>query len=248
MSLKVKGLRKSFNGNAILKDISLEVNRGEIVTVIGPSGAGKTTLLRCINGLEKAEGGFIEIHGQFLCRDNGTGSQYCNKNDLGAIRKNIGYVFQNFNLFPHMTVMENIIEAPVQVNGMSKKEAQDKAMSLLEKLGLGEKASAYPFQLSGGQKQRVAIARACALDPILMCFDEPTSALDPEMREGIATIIEDLAKENMAILIITHDMTFAKQVSDRVLFMENGQIIAEGRKENKFEDIDNERVKSYMNR
>jgi polar amino acid transport system ATP-binding protein len=247
MSLKVKGLYKNFDGNVVLNDVSFEIDRGEIVTVIGPSGAGKTTLLRCINGLEKCDNGTIEIDGSYLCNDSEEGALYCNKQDMITIRKKVGYVFQNFNLFPHMTVLENIMEAPIQVRKMNKKEAKEKAMDLLDKLGLSEKATAYPFQLSGGQQQRVAIARACALDPTIMCFDEPTSALDPEMREGIASIIEGLAIENMAILIITHDMAFAKRVSNRMIFIENGKLIADGKKENLFKDLDNERIMNYIN-
>jgi len=222
MSLKVEGLYKSFDGNVVLNNVAFEINRGKIVTVIGPSGAGKTTLLRCINGLERCDKGNIEIDGNYLCRDNNGSAVYCSKQDLLTIRKKVGYVFQNFNLFPHMSVLENIVEAPVQAKNMKKEEARKKAMILLEQLGLAEKAAAYPFQLSGGQQQRVAIARACALDPTVMCFDEPTSALDPEMREGIAKIIEGLANQNMAILIITHDMAFAKRVSDTMIFIENG--------------------------
>lgn len=247
MSLKVEGLYKSFNGNNVLNNISFEVKKGEIVTVIGPSGAGKTTLLRCINGLEKCDNGTIKIDDNYLCKDSSEKAIYCSTQDMVTIRKNVGFVFQNFNLFPHMSVLENIIEAPMQVKKMDKKEAKDKALSLLDKLGLSDKASSYPFQLSGGQKQRVAIARACALDPVVMCFDEPTSALDPEMREGIANIIEGLAGENMAILIITHDMAFAKRVSHRMMFIENGKIAAEGKRENQFEDLDNERIMNYIN-
>ena len=247
MSLKVKGLYKNFGGNIVLNDISFTINKGEIVTVIGPSGAGKTTLLRCINGLEKCDNGTIEIDGIYLCNDDKEGAVYCNKQDMVTIRKKVGYVFQNFNLFPHMTVLDNIIEAPVQVKKLSKKEAKDKAMDLLDKLGLSEKASSYPFQLSGGQQQRVAIARACALEPTVMCFDEPTSALDPEMRDEIISIIESLAKQNMAILIITHDMAFAKRVSHRMIFIENGKLIADGKRENGFKDLDNERIMNYIN-
>lgn len=247
MTLKVEGLYKSFNEKIILDNISLQINRGEIVTVIGPSGAGKTTLLRCINGLEKCDSGTIKIDGYFLCNNNEGSTVYCNKQDMRTIRKKLGYVFQSFNLFPHLNVIDNIIEAPINVSKMNKKTAKEKARILLSKLGLEEKAYVYPFQLSGGQKQRVAIARACALDPEVMCFDEPTSALDPEMREGIASIIEGLAKENMAILIITHDMLFAKRVSHRMLFMENGKLIAEGKKENNFQDVNNERVINYIN-
>ena len=247
MVLKIEGLYKSFGNNLVLNDVSFQMKRGEIVTVIGPSGAGKTTLLRCINGLEKSDRGIIEIDGHLVCSDKKESKQRCGKKELWAVRKKVGYVFQNFNLFPHMSVMENIIEAPIYVIKMDKEKAEERAKEILENLGLGDKVFAYPFQLSGGQQQRVAIARACALDPILMCFDEPTSALDPEMREGIAKIIESLAEDNMAILVISHDMAFAKRVSHRLLFMEDGFLTAEGYKHNNFEDMESERIMNYIN-
>ncbi len=247
MALEVEGLYKSFGDNAVLNDVSFQINRGEIVTVIGPSGAGKTTLLRCINGLEKSDKGTIKIDSHYVAGDKKEGRQRYSKKELAEVRKKVGYVFQNFNLFPHMTVMENITEAPIQVAKVDKLKAEAKAKNLLESLELGDKFTSYPFQLSGGQQQRVAIARACALDPILMCFDEPTSALDPEMREGIANIIEGLADDNMAILIITHDMAFAKRVSQRLLFMEEGSIIAQGYKRKEFKDMDSERIMNYIN-
>ncbi len=247
MVLEIEGLYKSFDGEIVLNDVSFQMDKGEIVAVIGPSGAGKTTLLRCINGLEKSDRGLIKIDGYSVCNDKKDNAQRCSKKELKEIRKRVGYVFQNFNLFPHMSVMENIIEAPIYVAKMDKKEAEKKAKGLLERLGLSEKVFAYPFQLSGGQQQRVAIARACALDPILMCFDEPTSALDPEMRGGIANIIEGLAEDNMAILVITHDMSFAKRIAHRMLFMEDGFLTEVGKKENGFEDMDSKRIMSYIN-
>lgn len=247
MVLEIEGLYKSFDGEIVLNDVSFQMDKGEIVAVIGPSGAGKTTLLRCINGLEKSDRGLIKIDGYSVCNDKKDNAQRCSKKELKEIRKRVGYVFQNFNLFPHMSVMENIIEAPIYVAKMDKKEAEKKAKGLLERLGLSEKVFAYPFQLSGGQQQRVAIARACALDPILMCFDEPTSALDPEMRGGIGNIIEGLAEDNMAILVITHDMSFAKRIAHRMLFMEDGFLTEVGKKENGFEDMDSKRIMSYIN-
>lgn len=247
MALKVERLYKSFGDNNVLNGVSFHIKKGEIVTVIGPSGAGKTTLVRCINGLEKSDRGIIKIDGSFICSDKKEHMQHLNKKQLGVLRKKVGYVFQNFNLFPHMTVIENIIEAPIYVANMDKDKAEKKARNLLKSLDLADKENEYPFQLSGGQQQRVAIARACALDPILMCFDEPTSALDPEMREGIAKIIEGLAKNDMAVLIITHDMAFAKRISDRMFFMENGILTAEGHKHNNFKDMDNERIMNYIN-
>lgn len=248
MSLKVSNLSKKFKNNAVLSGISFEVNKGQVVSVIGPSGAGKTTLIRCINGLEKADGGNIQIGKHLLCSDDGNGIKYSGKAELAEIRKEVGYVFQNFNLFPHMTVLQNVMEAPVQVANINKEEAEKGAVALLDRLGILEKAQAYPFELSGGQKQRVAIARACALNPVLMCFDEPTSALDPESQGDIALIIEGLARQGMAILIITHDMTFAKRVSDRIIFLDEGAIKGEGTKVNTFKDIDNERIMQYINR
>ncbi len=247
MSLKIRNLYKKFDGNTVLEDVSLQVNQGEIVTIIGPSGAGKTTLLRCINHLEQCDGGTIEIGSQYLCKDSKAGAVYCSKGELAAIRKKIGYVFQSFHLFPHLSVLENLMAALIQVNGMKRETAEKKAMDLLVQLDLGEKARMYPYQLSGGQQQRVAIARACALEPMVMCFDEPTSALDPEMRGGIVNIIQGLATQKMAILIITHDMVFAKAVSHRIIFLENGRLMAEGKREHQFKDLDNERLLHYVN-
>lgn len=229
MILKIENLNKSFKKNEVLKNINFEVNEGEIVAIIGPSGAGKTTLLRCINGLEKCDSGTIEIDNLYLCKDENKRSIYPSAKKLREVRKNLGMVFQGYNLFPHKSALENVIEAPISGFGISKKEATDKAISLLTSLGLKDRLNAYPYQLSGGEKQRVAIARACALSPKIMCFDEPTSALDPVLTEGIAKSIEDLAKNNMAVLIITHDMSLADRVADRIIFMEEGKIIEEGR-------------------
>ena len=232
--LKVQRLNKSFKEKQVLKDISFQIKEGEIVAILGPSGAGKTTLLRCINGLELCDAGDVEVDEMFLCKEEEGKSVYASSKEKGAIRRKLGMVFQSFNLFPHMSVLENMVEAPINVLGFSKKEAEDNAIKLLKELGLEEKAKAYPYELSGGQKQRVAIARACALEPNIICFDEPTSALDPELREGVAAIIEKLAKKNMAVLIITHDMDFAKRVAERIIFMEEGQIIEDADKEEFF--------------
>ncbi|NLP45534.1 MAG: amino acid ABC transporter ATP-binding protein [Epulopiscium sp.] len=245
MVLQVDGLHKSFDGKTVLKDVSFQLKAGEILAIIGPSGAGKTTILRCINALEKSDRGTIKIDGTYLCRDDNK-SIYATNEEMKTIRKKIGLVFQNYNLFPHMSVMENIIEAPINAFGVSKKEAMDKAVELLNIMGLLDKKDSYPFELSGGQKQRVAIARACALNPKIMCLDEPTSALDPELREGIANIIEDLAKDNMGILIITHDMAFAERVANKVIFMENGQIVTEASKEDFFNHLKDERIKRFI--
>ena len=244
--LKVEGLNKSFKGKQVLKDISFEINEGEIVAILGPSGAGKTTLLRCINGLELCDNGTIEIDEFFLCKEENGKSLYGSSKEKNNIRRNLGMVFQSFNLFPHMSVLENIVEAPINVFGVSKKEAECNAMKLLGELGLEDKAKAYPYELSGGQKQRVAIARACALKPNILCFDEPTSALDPELREGVAAIIEKLAKNDMAVLIITHDMEFVKRVVQRIIFMDGGQIIEDASKEEFFINPKIERVTKFI--
>lgn len=246
MVLKVNNLNKSFKDKKVLKDVSFQLKEGEILALLGHSGAGKTTVLRCVNMLETCDSGSIEIDGSFLCRDEKGKSVYAKKEEITAIRKKLGMVFQNFNLFPHLSVLENIIEAPVKAFGMDKAQAIEKAMELLKKMGLQERAKAYPCELSGGQKQRVAIARACILNPKIMCFDEPTSALDPELTEGVASIIEELAKEGMSVLIITHDMAFAKRVAQKVIFMEDGQIIEEGTKEEIFTNPKKDRTKSFI--
>lgn len=252
MVLKVEGLYKSFNGKPVLKNISFSLEQGEILAIIGRSGSGKTTLLRCINNLIRCDRGTIMVDGMYLCKDvpgdkdREQRSTYAKGPEVLQIRKRLGMVFQSFNLFPHMSVLENIIAAPVNVFGIPRTEAEAKAERLLAMLELPDKDSAYPYELSGGQKQRVAIARACALNPLVMCLDEPTSALDPELREGIAQTIENLAAEGMGILLITHDMVFAKRVAQRVIFMENGEILASGSKREFFENIENERIKNFV--
>lgn len=219
--LKIRGLKKFFGNNLVLKGVNLEINKGEIVVVVGPSGGGKTTLLRTITGLEKCDDGTIEIDGYTFCKDG----RYCDKKSSSIIRKNVGLVFQNFNLFPHKSVLENIIEAPTRALGEKKENAINKANEILSFLGLSYKANNYPCELSGGQKQRVAIGRALALNPKLMCFDEPTSALDPSLTLDVAKLIKSLSKTGMSMLIITHDMEFAKLVSDKIVSMDSGKII-----------------------
>lgn len=219
--LKIRGLKKFFGNNLVLKGVNLEINKGEIVVVVGPSGGGKTTLLRTITGLEKCDDGTIEIYGYTFCKDG----RYCDKKSSSIIRKNVGLVFQNFNLFPHKSVLENIIEAPTRALGEKKENAINKANEILSFLGLSDKANNYPCELSGGQKQRVAIGRALALNPKLMCFDEPTSALDPSLTLDVAKLIKSLSKTGMSMLIITHDMEFAKLVSDKIVSMDSGKII-----------------------
>lgn len=246
MVLEVQGLCKSFSGKPVLKDITFNLKQGEILAILGRSGAGKTTILRCVNNLTKCDRGTIKVDDMYLCKTENSTTTYAKPATMLKIRKNLGMVFQNFNLFPHMSVLQNIMEAPVTVFGVPRKEAQEKAMELLEMLELSDKADSYPFELSGGQKQRVAIARACALNPKIMCLDEPTSALDPELREGIAKIIENLAKDGIGILMITHDMNFAKRVATRIIFLDEGQIIQESSKEEFFESMENERIRRFV--
>jgi polar amino acid transport system ATP-binding protein len=217
--LKVKALEKNFGKTKVLKGVDIELKEGEITVIVGPSGGGKTTLLRCINGLTNPDSGDIEINGRYLYRDG----KLAEKTEELAIRKDIGLVFQSFNLFPHMSVLENISEAPRVVLGLQVEEARKRALQILSYLGLEEKQNSYPCELSGGQKQRVAIGRALAMEPKLICFDEPTSALDPSMTEEVANLIKRLsAEKSMTVLIITHDMTFATLAADRILSMDNG--------------------------
>ena len=235
--LEIKHLRKAFDGLGVLRDISLTVKKGEVVTVIGPSGSGKSTLLRCATLLEQVDGGSLSYLGQTVCREKEDGSGdavYVPKGELKKFHRYFGLVFQNFNLFPHYSVLKNITDAPVRVAGISKKEAEKTARELLARLGLEDKADAYPCQLSGGQQQRVSIARALALKPEILFFDEPTSALDPELTGEVLKVIRQLADEHMTMIIVTHEMNFAKEVSDRIIFMENGLIEAEGTPEELF--------------
>lgn len=224
MLLKVDGLCKAFKGTQVLKDISFEVGEGEIVSLLGQSGAGKTTIVRCITGLEKADKGSIAIDGRYICKEEDGAMSYAGKNELFLIRKNLGMVFQSYHLFPHMTVLENVTAALVDVHKMSKSEAQKVGMAMLKTLGLEEKAGQRPFELSGGQKQRVAIARSCVVNPKLLCFDEPTAALDPQTTDEMVKIIKSFASKGMGILIISHDIPFVEKVSDRVLTVKNGKI------------------------
>ena len=235
--IKVVNLHKSFKSLHVLKGIDLEIAKGEVVVIIGPSGSGKSTVLRCLNRLEEANKGEI-----FFKDISITDPQ----NDINEIRQNMGMVFQNFNLFPHMTVLDNITLAPMKLKGMKKSEADDIGLKLLERVGLSDKAGAYPNQLSGGQKQRVAIARALAMSPDLMLFDEPTSALDPEMVGEVLEVMKQLAAEGMTMVIVTHEMNFAKQVADRVIFMDDGIILEEGSPEELFTNPKNQRTKEFL--
>ena len=222
--LEIENLKKSFEDLDVLHDISLGVEEGEVVAIIGPSGSGKSTLLRCCTGLEQAESGTIHYEGSY------------------------GLVFQNFNLFPHYSVLKNIMDAPVSVQKQSKKEAEKEARRLLEKMGLGDKADVYPCQLSGGQQQRVAIARALALKPSILFFDEPTSALDPELTGEILKVIRELAEEKMTMVIVTHEMSFARDVADRVIFMDGGYIIEQGDPKEVIERPKEERTRQFLAR
>lgn len=245
--LKVDKLYKAFDGVEVLSGISLEILKGEVLAVIGPSGSGKSTLLRCINLLEKADGGSITVAGDTICEELTNGRMsYAPEEELRSVRLRLGLVFQNFNLFPHFSVLRNITEAPIKVAGISKTEARKTAMELLEKMGLADKADAYPFQLSGGQCQRVAIARALALNPDILFFDEPTSALDPELTIEVLKVIRLLASEHMTMVVVTHEMGFARDVADRIIFMDKGQIIEEGKPAELFSNPTNERTKAFL--
>ncbi len=245
--LIVKNVQKQFATLEVLKDISFEVKRGEVVAIIGPSGSGKSTLLRCITQLERIDSGFINVCGETLVENDASGKAvYANSQVQKSVQLKLGLVFQNFNLFPHLTILENLMEAPVQVLKQGKEFAKTNALSLLEKLGLSEKASAYPFQLSGGQQQRVSIARALALNPAILCFDEPTSALDPELTGEVLRVIRDLAKEKMTMLVVTHEMRFAEEVADYVIFIDRGVIIEAGTPDEIFNHTNEERTKQFL--
>ena len=235
--ISVKNLRKSFHGTEVLKGITTEIDRGDVVCIIGPSGSGKSTFLRCLNLLEIPTGGTIRLDGADITDP---------KNDINLYRQKMGMVFQHFNLFPHMTVLDNILEAPRIVKKMKTEDIMPKAEELLKKVGLWDKRDAYPSRLSGGQQQRVAIARALAMDPDIMLFDEPTSALDPELTGEVLRTIKQLADEHMTMIIVTHEMAFAKEVADRVIFMADGIIQEQGKPEDVFEHPQNERTQNFL--
>ncbi|MEK3887185.1 amino acid ABC transporter ATP-binding protein [Bacillus sp. FSL K6-3431] len=237
--ISVKNLKKSFGTNEVLKDISVEVKPQEVVVVIGPSGSGKSTFIRCLNLLESVTGGNVIVTGKDLTDK---------KTDINDIRKNVGMVFQHFNLFPHKTILENITLAPINVRGLKKPEAEEKALELLAKVGLSDKAYEYPNSLSGGQKQRVAIARALAMEPKVLLFDEPTSALDPEMVGEVLEVIKQLAREGMTMIVVTHEMGFAREVGDRVIFMDNGYIVEENEPVKLFSNPQHERTQAFLSK
>ncbi|HEO8419546.1 amino acid ABC transporter ATP-binding protein [Niallia sp. FSL W8-0635] len=235
----VDKLKKSFGDNEVLKDISVTINPQEVVVIIGPSGSGKSTFLRCINLLESITDGTIQIEGKNIT-DKST--------NINEVRKDVGMVFQQFNLFPHKTVLQNIMLSPMKVKKVSKEDAKKKALALLKKVGLEDKASVYPDSLSGGQKQRVAIARALAMEPSIMLFDEPTSALDPEMVGEVLEVMKDLAKEGMTMIVVTHEMGFAREVGDRVIFMDGGYIVEEDTPTELFSNPKEERTISFLSK
>ncbi|KAB3542417.1 amino acid ABC transporter ATP-binding protein [Bacillus safensis] len=237
--ITVKNLKKSFGDHEVLKDINAVIEEKEVVCVIGPSGSGKSTFLRCLNKLEDITAGEVVVHGHTITDP---------KVNINKVRQEVGMVFQHFNLFPHKTVLENITIAPIKVKGIEKKAAVEKALDLLEKVGLKDKAKSYPNQLSGGQKQRVAIARALAMDPKVLLFDEPTSALDPEVVGDVLAVMKQLAVEGMTMIVVTHEMGFAREVGDRVIFMDGGYIVEEDKPEALFGNPQHERTKSFLSK
>lgn len=237
--IEVRELKKSFGELDVLKGINTVINKGDVVFVIGPSGSGKSTFLRCLNLLEEPTGGQILFEGEDITDP---------KNDINLHRRKMGMVFQQFNLFPHMTIMKNLTIAPMKLLGKSKDEAEKQACTLLERVGLANRANAYPSQLSGGQKQRIAIVRALCMSPDVMLFDEPTSALDPEMVGEVLNVMRDLAEEGMTMVVVTHEMAFAKEVATRVMFMDGGNILEENEPEEFFSNPKNERLKSFLSK
>lgn len=237
--IKIRNLYKSFGDLEVLKGLDLDVEEGEVVVIIGASGSGKSTLLRCINFLEESDSGEIWVEDKLV---HHTGS------DINAVRREVGMVFQHFNLFPHMTVLENVIEGPVQVKKVPRKKAVVRARGLLDKVGLSDKAGSYPSSLSGGQKQRVAIARALAMEPKVMLFDEPTSALDPELVGEVLLVMEDLAREGMTMIVVTHEMWFAREAADRVIFMDEGVFLESGSPEKMFTEPGEERTRAFLSK
>ena len=244
MILEAKNIKKNFGKLEVLKGVDLSVAKGDVIAIIGPSGSGKSTFLRCLINLEKVNGGDIIIDGETVVA-NGV---YLKSREAKDAYKRLGMVFQNFNLFPHMSVMENIISAPVNVKKIPQAEAKELARQLLAQIGLSDKENSYPFELSGGQQQRVAIARALALKPDILLFDEPTSALDPEMVGDVLAVMRDLARKGMTMVVVTHEMGFAKEVADHVIFMDSGQIVEDGTPKDIFDNPQNERTKTFLSK
>lgn len=244
--LEINDINKSFGDNHVLKGISFNVKKGEVISIIGSSGSGKSTLLRCATLLEKADSGSIKYHDTYIAKTENGKEIYLPKKELTKVKSYFGLVFQQFNLFPHYSVLRNIMDAPINVQGRDKKEVEKEALELLKKMGLESKGDAYPCQLSGGQQQRVAIARALALNPDILFFDEPTSALDPELTIEVLKIIRSLADEKMTMVIVTHEMSFARAVSNRVIFMDGGYIVEEGDPEEVFGNPKQARTQQFL--
>lgn len=247
--LEMNHIKKAFGDNEVLKDLSLSVSKGEVVAIIGPSGGGKSTLLRCATFLETIDSGDISYMGKSAASTGPSGrAVYASAAEMRQLRGYFGLVFQSFNLFPHYSVLKNVIDAPVSVQKRNRHEAQEEARVLLAKMGLSDKENAYPYQLSGGQQQRVSIVRALAMHPEILFFDEPTSALDPELTGEVLKVIRSLAEEHMTMVIVTHEMAFARAVADRVVFMDGGVIVEEGRPDDVMLNPQNERTVSFLNR
>lgn len=244
--LEMKHVKKTFGSLEVLKDISIEVNEGEVVAIIGPSGSGKSTFLRCATLLENMDEGTLSYCGESATLNESGAAQYVDKKKLHSIRNDFGLVFQNFNLFPHFSVLKNVIDAPINVQKRDKAEVTAEARELLKKVGLENKEDSYPGQLSGGQQQRVAIARALAMNPKMLFFDEPTSALDPEITAGILKLLRELANEKMTMVIVTHEIDFARNVADRVIFMDGGVIVEEGKPQDVIDNPKSERTKVFL--
>ncbi len=244
--LEITNLKKNYGDLRVLSDISLSVEEGQVVAIIGPSGSGKSTLLRCATLLEDMDGGTLKYNGEPVCEDKDGRAVYVSKQKIREIKNIFGLVFQNFNLFPHYTVLKNVMDAPVSVQKRSKEEVREEALKLLDMVGLSGKEDSYPCQLSGGQQQRVAIARALAMNPKILFFDEPTSALDPEITAGILKILRDLAEKKMTMVVVTHEIDFAKKVADRIIFMDGGYIVEEGSPEEVIDNPQNERTKAFL--
>ena len=244
--LEMKHVTKTFVSLEVLKDISIEVNEGEVVAIIGPSGSGKSTFLRCATLLENMDEGTLSYCGESATLNESGAAQYVDKKKLHSIRNDFGLVFQNFNLFPHFSVLKNVIDAPINVQKRDKAEVTAEARELLKKVGLENKEDSYPGQLSGGQQQRVAIARALAMNPKMLFFDEPTSALDPEITAGILKLLRELANEKMTMVIVTHEIDFARNVADRVIFMDGGVIVEEGKPQDVIDNPKSERTKAFL--
>lgn len=247
--VEARAVRKAFGDNEVLQGIDLTVNAGEVISLLGPSGSGKSTFLRCINHLERIDGGEISVNGHLVGYRRHNGKKYeLRPKEVAAARRDVGMVFQRFNLFPHLTAVENVMEAPVFVKGLKRAEARRRATELLRRVGMADKSAAYPAQLSGGQQQRVAIARALAMEPRLMLFDEPTSALDPELVGEVLDVMKRLAAEGMTMIVVTHEIGFAREVCDRVVFMDGGVIVEQGAPRDVFTNPQHARTRAFLSK